>query len=138
MEYTARRKFLSSVDDVWNIVGDFARCDEWCPVDVCDATGAKVGDKRTLIGRGLHVEQELTELDNERRTISYTMKDTAQLPWRNYLSTIALNEETDGCEIIWSCWVDPLAEEAEVKHLIEETFEIALENLVAKLATGQN
>jgi mxaD protein len=129
MKVTVRRRIAASPDRVWAVVGDFAGCAQWCPVDSCTATGNRVGSMRTVRGMGLVCEQQLTALDDKVRLLNYTMTDNSELPWADYRAEITVSEVPGGSEVTWVCELRPLTEEAHIQDRIRRTYEPALETL---------
>jgi uncharacterized protein YndB with AHSA1/START domain len=135
VEIIVRRNFAAPAEAVWCIVGDFAGCARWCLVGSCTVEGEGIGAVRTVTGAGggiadeLKLKQTLTAFDPQMRSLAYEMNDSDGLPWTDYRSRISVTEIAEGCEVTWTCHVNPSADHEAVERGVKHTYRIALDNL---------
>jgi carbon monoxide dehydrogenase subunit G len=93
-----------SPDDVWKLLREFGGLAEWMPgVDSCSVDG----DIRTLGMMGMEVKEQLRGLDDENRTISYSLIEAPIPNLQSHLCTIAVDPEGDGSHVTWTVDVAP-------------------------------
>ena len=83
---TKEAVFAAAADDIWAIVRDFGRLDDWLPpVVVCRTDRDGIGALRTLtLGDGAVVVERLEALDDAARTLTYSMADAGPMPLVDY------------------------------------------------------
>jgi carbon monoxide dehydrogenase subunit G len=89
-------------DAVWPLVGDFGGL-TWMPgVDACTVDG----DVRTVSMNGMDVQEKLVALDEEGRSITYSIIG-GPVPLDEHESTITVTPDGDGCRVEWSVSSSP-------------------------------
>ena len=104
----ASGKAEASIDrlpnDVWNIVRNFGGLADFMPgVDSCTVDG----DVRTVGTMGIEVKEQLRELDDETRRISYSVVESPMTNMVSHLATIGVDAEGAGTLLTWSVEVEP-------------------------------
>jgi carbon monoxide dehydrogenase subunit G len=101
----------ASADRVWDLVRDFGGIQRFAAgIESVSVTGQGVGSVRTLtMPGGLTLQERLEALDERSRTLSYSIVGAHPLPFDEYLATIRLAEDGDGCQIDWSSTFTPRA-----------------------------
>ena len=137
---TKEAAFKASADEVWAVVRDFGRLDEWLPpVETCVADREGIGALRTLtLGDGAVIVERLDAHDDDARTLTYSMTDAGPMPLVDYVSTIAVSENADGtAAMTWSgSFGVSGADEAEVAGSIEGLYQSGLDSVAEKLAAS--
>lgn len=112
----------ASADRVWDLVRDFGGIQRWAAgVESVSVSGDGVGAVRTLsMPGGLTLNERLEAVDDRTRTLSYAIVGSHPLPFDDYLATIRLAEDGEGCQVDWSSTFTPRAgAEAQAASLIE-------------------
>jgi hypothetical protein len=93
---------------VWVLLRDFGRPDRYSgQIEACSLEGEGVGAVRTLsLPGGLSIQERLEALDDAGRRLQYSIV-AGPLPLENYLATIHVSEDGDGCRVAWSSTFDP-------------------------------
>lgn len=135
---TKEAVFAAAADDVWAIVREFGRLDDWLPpVVVCRTDRDGIGALRTLtLGDGAVVVERLEALDDAARTLTYSMADAGPMPLVDYVSTITVSANPDGTAAMrWSGNFGVAgADEGDVVASIEGLYRAGLEAVGEKLA----
>jgi carbon monoxide dehydrogenase subunit G len=93
-----------SPNDVWNVLRDFGGLTGYMPgVDSCTVDG----DVRTVGTMGIEVKEQLRELDDETRTISYSIVESPMDNLTSHLATISVDAEGSGTHLTWEVEVEP-------------------------------
>ena len=100
---TAEISIAKSPDEVWKVVGDFGGLAQWMPgMEACDVDG----DVRKIRTMGLEIHEQLRELDDAGRRISYAIVQSP-MPLQLHLATITVTPEGDGSHVTWAVEVEP-------------------------------
>jgi carbon monoxide dehydrogenase subunit G len=104
-------RIAASADRVWDLVRDFGGIGRWAAaVESVTLEGEGVGAVRTIgLPGGLKLQERLEAIDERTRTLSYSIVGSHPLPFGEYLSTIRLAEDGDGCQVDWSSTFEPRA-----------------------------
>jgi len=107
-EFTVNDTFKASADVVWKEFADFGGIGDWAPgVESCDVEGEGIGSVRTVaMAGGVEMKERLDVFDDAARTLSYAIVG-GPLPVSNYLATVKVTEEGDGCRVDWGASFDP-------------------------------
>jgi mxaD protein len=93
-----------SPDDVWKVVREFGTLDEWMPgIDKCSLDG----DVRTLDTMGIRIKEQLRNLDDAGRRITYSVIESPMGDLESHEATIAVDPEGAGSKLTWSVDVSP-------------------------------
>jgi carbon monoxide dehydrogenase subunit G len=93
-----------SPDEVWKLVREFGGLETWMPgVESCVVDG----DVRTIGVMGIEVKEQLRNLDDAARSISYSVVESPMGNLESHLATIAVEPEGDGSHVTWSVAVAP-------------------------------
>ena len=93
-----------SPDEVWKLLREFGGLADWMPgVDTCTVDG----DVRTLGMMGMEVKEQLRGLDDENRTIAYSLIEAPIPNLQSHLCTIAVDPEGAGSHVTWTVDVAP-------------------------------
>jgi carbon monoxide dehydrogenase subunit G len=91
-------------NDVWNIVRDFGGLANYMPgIDSCTVDG----DVRTVGTMGIEVKEQLRELDDETRRVSYSVIESPMTNMVSHLATIGVDADGDGTHLTWTVDVEP-------------------------------
>ena len=135
---TREAAFEASAADVWAVVREFGRLDEWLPPVVgCETDREGIGALRTLtLADGAVIVERLEAHDDEARTLTYSMTDAGPMPLVDYVSTIEVRANADGTATMR--WLGSFgvsgADESEVVGSIEGLYRTGLDSVAAKLA----
>ncbi len=139
IEIDAERSVPASAHEVWELLRTFEGIERF--VDVFDHTeveGAGVGARRTCtMPDGRAWVEELASLDDEERTLTYTMV-AAPLPIWEFEAGMRVAPEGDRhCLVTWWATFDAPGDEAdEVQDELQGLYEMGLEGL-ARLFAGR-
>jgi carbon monoxide dehydrogenase subunit G len=93
-----------NADDVWKLVREFGSLAEWMPgVETCTVDG----DVRTLGMMGMQVKERLRSLDDDARTISYSLIESPMDNLESHTATIAIVPQGNGAHVMWDVDVRP-------------------------------
>ncbi|HEV7527041.1 MAG TPA: SRPBCC family protein [Acidimicrobiia bacterium] len=93
-----------SPDEVWKLVREFGGLETWMPgVETCVVEG----DVRTIGMMGISVKEKLRGIDDNARTISYSVVESPMGNLESHLATIAVEPEGSGSHVTWSVEVSP-------------------------------
>lgn len=93
-----------SPDEAWKLLREFGTLAEWMPgIDSCTVEG----DVRTLAMMGIEIKEQLRELDDEARRISYSVVESPMGNLESHLATISVTPEGAGSRVTWSVEVTP-------------------------------
>jgi Polyketide cyclase / dehydrase and lipid transport len=112
----------ASVDRVWELIRDFGGIQRFAAaVESVSVQGEGVGAVRTLtMPGGVTLQERLEALDDGARTLRYAIVGPHPFPFSDYLATIRLSEDADGCQIEWSSTFTPRAgAEAQASAMVE-------------------
>lgn len=132
-------KINAPADTVWRIVSDFNGLPKFVSAIINSTVeGSGVGAFRTLTLQdgGPPIVERLERLDEETRTLSYSILHSP-LPVEDYVATTQVKElSKNQCELTWSSTFEPKgAPEAEAVRIIENIYAAAFEGL-KKLVDG--
>lgn len=121
----------ASADDVWRLIGGFNTLPEWHPlVQKSELERGGVMRRLSLFGGGSIIER-LEHFSNNERQYTYSIID-ANLPVRNYISSIRVRESAAGKALIeWSSEFEVAqgATEVDAVKTIEGIYQSGFENL---------
>ncbi len=93
-----------SPDEVWRLVREFGGLETWMPgVESCVVDG----DVRTIATMGIEVKEQLRDLDDTARSISYAVVESPMGNLESHLATITVEPEGDGAHVTWAVDVVP-------------------------------
>jgi carbon monoxide dehydrogenase subunit G len=93
-----------SPDDVWKLLREFGSLAEWMPgVETCTVEG----DVRTLGMMGMQVKEQLRKLDDDNRTIAYSLIESPMGNLESHTATISVTPEGSGSHVTWEVDVKP-------------------------------
>lgn len=106
-EFLVERSFDAGVDAVWSKLGDFAGLGDWMPGIVKnEVEGEGVGAVRKLyLNESTCIVEKLEAIDEGGRTLSYSIVE-GPAPVVDYLATIEVKAEGDGCKVEWGARFD--------------------------------
>lgn len=94
----------ASPDEVWKLVRDFGGLAEWMPgIESCTVDG----DVRTLGTMGIQIKEQLRELDDTNRRISYSVVESPMGNLESHRATISVDPEGGGSHVTWTVEVAP-------------------------------
>jgi ligand-binding SRPBCC domain-containing protein len=104
----------ASAEAVWDLFRDFGGVQRYSPqIEGCSLEGEGIGAVRTLtMPGGLELQERLEAFDDAARCLQYSII-SGPLPFEDYLSTVEVREDGDGCHVEWSSTFEPkgIAEE---------------------------
>ena len=121
--------------EVWGLVGDFHRIDDWHP-GIAKSERAVIGDDefRLLTTKdGGRILEHLVNKDSHSLTYAIVR---SPLPVAHYESRIAVNTAGSGCEVRWSGSFTPTADNAD--EVIAGIYEAGLKALEEKFGPGES
>ena len=93
-----------SPDDAWKLLREFGSLGEWMPgVDSCTLDG----DVRTIGMMGIEIKEQLRELDDDDRRISYSVVESPMGNLESHLATIKVDPEGSGTHLTYTVDVSP-------------------------------
>ena len=93
-----------SPDDIWKVLREFGAVAEYMPgIDKC----ALDGDVRTIDTMGIQIKEQLRNLDDAKREISYSVVESPMGNLESHLATITVAPEGNGSHVTWAVDVSP-------------------------------
>jgi len=93
-----------SPNDVWNVLRDFGGLADYMPgIDSCTVEG----DVRTVGTMGIVAKEQLRELDDDTRRISYSIIESPITNMTSHLATVGVDAEGSGTHLTWTVEVEP-------------------------------
>ena len=99
----AEASIACSPDDIWKVVREFGDLGYMPGIDSCTVDG----DVRTVGTMGIQVKEQLRDLDDDTRRISYSIIESPMTNMTSHLCTIAVDAEGDGTHLTWTVEVEP-------------------------------
>ena len=91
-------------DDIWKVVRNFGGLTDYMPgVETCTVDG----DVRTVGTMGIQVKEQLRDLDDDTRRISYSIIESPMTNMVSHLATISVDAEGAGTHLTWAVEVEP-------------------------------
>jgi carbon monoxide dehydrogenase subunit G len=93
-----------SPEDVWKVLRDFGGLADYMPgVESCTVDG----DIRTVGTMGIVVKEQLRDLDDDTRRVSYSIVESPMDNLVSHLATIAVDAEGDATHLTYSVDIEP-------------------------------
>ncbi len=106
---------------LWRVVADFGDM-SWLPDGGANVRteGSGPGMARLIAMGDKTIREQLESLDEDARTLVYTIPENVPFPVTDYRATIRIGEAADGCEIDWSCRFEPVGvSDAQAAEMIQ-------------------
>ena len=120
---------------VWKIVSAFSGIENYLPpIAKSTTSGQGIGMTRVLTTQdGGSFTERLESLDNDSRTLRYSIISDHPFPFSDYVSTIKVNDDGNhGCQVEWSAEFDPKGgSEEEAQALLSGLFAAGISGLEA-------
>jgi carbon monoxide dehydrogenase subunit G len=121
---TAELTMSSSPDAVWAVVRDFHGLADWMPgID----ESVSEGDDRILSMMGMSIRERLVKLDEDGRSISYSIVDG--VPIESHEATITVLDADGGSRVTWDVTATP----DEMAGMMQGMYQQSLEALKTKV-----
>ncbi len=120
-----------SADKVWDLIGGFNALPDWHPaIEKSEIEGEGKGSVRTLhLAGGGTITERLEQLDDEGKHYSYAIL-SSPLPVADYKGTIRLQDDGDGCKVVWESEFQPAgAPEGDAIDVIRGIYQAGFDNL---------
>lgn len=127
----------ASADQVWDLVRDFGGIQRFSPaIESVSVQGEGIGAVRTItLPGGVALQERLEALDEGSRTLRYAIVGSHPLPFDEYLATIRLSEDGEGCQIEWSSSFAPRGgAEAQAAGMVEGIYRSGIAGIKKALA----
>ena len=99
--------FDVSSDRLWQVVADFGNV-AWIPgMGSVRVEGDGPGMTRYLPAGDKEIHERLESLDDEARTLVYTIPNNIPFPVTNYRATMTVEDDGAGSRLIWTCTCEP-------------------------------
>ena len=93
-----------SPDDVWKLIRNFGGLADYMPgIESCTVDG----DVRTLQMMGIEIKEQLRELDDDTRRLTYSVIESPMNNMVSHEATVAVDAEGAGTHLTWSVDVEP-------------------------------
>jgi carbon monoxide dehydrogenase subunit G len=91
-------------DEIWKLIRNFGALAEYMPgVESCTLDG----DVRTLQMMGIEIKEQLREIDDDTRRLTYSVVESPMSNMVSHVATIAIDPEGTGSHVTWSVEVEP-------------------------------
>jgi len=100
---TAEASIARNPDDIWKVIREFGDLGYMPGIDSCTVDG----DIRTVGTMGISVKEQLRDLDDDTRRLSYSVIESPMSNLVSHLVTIAVDSEGAGTHLTWSVEVEP-------------------------------
>ena len=112
-------------DEVWKLLRDFGGLADCMPgVDVLHARRRR----RTLQMMGIEIKEQLREIDDDTRRLTYSVVESPMNNMVSHEATIAIDPEGSGSHITWSVAVEP----ADLLPIFQGAYDNAVSSLKTK------
>jgi carbon monoxide dehydrogenase subunit G len=112
-------------DDIWKVIRDFGGLADYMPgVDSCTVDG----DVRTLQMMGIEIKEQLREIDDDARRLSYSVVASPMDNLVSHEASIAIDPEGSGSHVTWSVDVEP----ADLLPIFQGAYDNAVTGLKTK------
>ena len=102
--HKAEISIARSPDEVWKVVRDFNGVGDYMPgIDSCTVDG----DVRTVGTMGVTVKEQLFDLDDDTRRISYGIIESPMANMVSHKCVIGVDAQGDGTHLTWTVEVEP-------------------------------
>ncbi len=138
VEVQVSEQVAAPADSVWGLLADFGGVARYSPgIERCEVRGEGVGAVRTLtLPGGSTLEERLESLDPAARRLSYSIV-SGPIPVKNYLATIEVREDGEGCRIDWGSRFEPVGlDDDRARSLIEGVYRGAIAGVRKALGAG--
>jgi carbon monoxide dehydrogenase subunit G len=126
----------ASADDVWKTISSFRDIEKYLPFVKSSVTeGSGLGAKRictiaTPDGKEAKLNEEVTNFDENAKSLTYEITGFVPLPVENYKGTVKVADAGNNtCEIEWSGTFDAKAPEDEVTKMMNDVYTSAINGL---------
>ena len=126
----------ASADDVWKTISSFRDIEKYLPFVKSSVTeGSGLGAKRTCTvatpdGKEAKIDEEVTNFDENAKSLTYEITGFVPLPVENYKGTVKVADAGNNtCEIEWSGTFDAKAPEDEVTKMMNDVYTSAINGL---------
>ena len=93
-----------SADDVWKVVREFGGLADYMPgIDKCTLDG----DVRTIEMMGIQIKEQLRSLDDDNRSVTYSIVESPMTNLEFHEATIAITPDGAGSKATWSWEIRP-------------------------------
>ena len=135
MSVTRSVRVAAPASEVWRLVGDFHRLDDWHPA-IAKSERAEIGEDefRLLTTKdGGRILEHLVDKDSHSLTYRIVR---SPLPVEHYEARIAVDTAGSGSEVRWSGSFTPTADNAE--EVIAGIYEAGLQALEERFGAGES
>ncbi len=126
----------ASADDVWKTVSSFRDIEKYLPLVKSSVTeGSGLGAKRTCTvatpdGKEAKINEEVTNFDENAKSLTYEITGFAPFPVENYKGTVkVVDAGNNTCDIEWSGTFDAKGPEDEVTKMMNDVYTSAINGL---------
>lgn len=106
-ETTVTRTLDTTPEALWSCIRDFGDL-RWIPGRTkVEVRGEGVGQLRIVERPYGKVHEQLTSLDDDARTLTYTVPEGMPFPVTDYEATMAVGEDGGRGRLTWSCRFEP-------------------------------
>lgn len=105
LEISVTRDSDLSAEAVYELLADFGNCSWMKGVTKTEVEGDGVGMVRMIYAGPAEnppVHEKLTERDDLKRMVAYTIPENNPLPVDNYSANVVVTEVGNGCQIEWN------------------------------------
>src|SRR5438477_10615983 len=99
----AEASIARNPDDIWKVIREFGDLGYMPGIDSCTVDG----DVRTVGTMGIEVKEQLRDLDDDARRISYSVIESPMTNMTSHLATISVDAEAGGTHFTWEVEVEP-------------------------------
>ncbi len=126
-EHTVTGTIAAPADEVWAQIRDFTG-GSWIGLEM-ETEGEGEGATRTM-SMGAGSLTELCErLDDDARVMGYTITVGEGLPFRDYHSTMTVNDADEGTEVVWSATYEPVGDPEVARQTLDAIYGGGLKGL---------
>jgi len=104
------RDLEQPAEKVWALVSDFGDI-SWMPEGTkCRLEGQGPGMIRHIDAGPTTLHETLESVDDDSRTLVYTIPGEVPFPARDYRATMRVREKGNGSQLEWSCTYEPVGD----------------------------
>jgi carbon monoxide dehydrogenase subunit G len=124
-EVSVTAEFDAPSERLWQVVADFGNV-AWIPgmTDV-RVEGQGPGMTRFLPAGDVEIHERLESVDEQNRSIVYTIPKNIPMPISDYRATMKVEDSGSGSRLIWSCTLEPQGvSEGEAKEIVRGMYDM--------------
>jgi hypothetical protein len=130
------REAQSNIDQLWQRLRNFADLSWLEGAEKVETFGAGLGMRRRIYMGDGYVDETLQTIDDEQKTLAYTIDKSAVFPFDNYTGQVTLTStDAKHVRIDWGCAFESnVMSEEEAKTSLNATYNMLIDALLSSVS----